>query len=174
MGMDVFGMLPVNETGEYFRRNVWWWHPLAECVCDLCPQETATCELWHSNDGDGLDAQAAECLGQRLEALLSDGTVAAYVAERDEWIATAPLFTCTFCDGSGVQERPERECPCHGNEGHCLMCGGIGTLGYEKRQCVNCKGQGKRKPLDADYFLTVDDVREFVVFVLASGGFEIW
>ena len=28
MGMDVSGMNPSSETGEYFRNNVWWWRHL--------------------------------------------------------------------------------------------------------------------------------------------------
>jgi hypothetical protein len=172
MGMDVFGLSPANETGGYFRRNIVGWHPLAKCVCNLCPEETAPCELWYSNNGDGLDEQAAQRLGQRLEALLADGTISAYVAERDG--AMAPLETCIWCDGAGVLERIERECPCHGSLSHCVNCKSTGTQVYEKRLCQMCDGQGKRRPLDADYPLTVDDVRQFAAFVLASGGFQIW
>ena len=28
MGMDIFGIEPENEKGEYFRNTVWYWHPL--------------------------------------------------------------------------------------------------------------------------------------------------
>jgi DnaJ-class molecular chaperone len=94
------------------------------------------------------------------------------VAERDERIAAAPLETCIWCDGLGVWEQSERQCPCHGSQDQCITCKGTGI--YEKRQCPLCAGQRKRKPLDAGYFLTVDGVREFAAFVLASGGFEIW
>ena len=35
MGMDVYGKEPKNETGEYFRSNVWWWRRLWDFVCDI-------------------------------------------------------------------------------------------------------------------------------------------
>ena len=40
MGMDVYGRKPKNETGEYFRRNVWGWHPLWEYCCEANPEIT--------------------------------------------------------------------------------------------------------------------------------------
>jgi hypothetical protein len=172
MSMNVFGLSPANETGGSFSRSVWEWRPLAECVCVLCPQETAACTSWQFDDGDGLTAAGARRLGERLEALLADGTISAYVAERDEGIATAPLETCIWCNGLGVREQSERECPCHGSQDQCITCNGSGLR--EKRQCLLCAGQRKRKPADVDYFLTVDGIREFTAFVLASGGFEIW
>ena len=32
MGMDVYGRRPKSERGEYFRNNIWWWHPLADFI----------------------------------------------------------------------------------------------------------------------------------------------
>ena len=78
MGMDVFGNNPTSEEGEYFRRSVWSWRPLAELVTELCPEETAACEAWQSNDGDGLDEAGAKKLAARLCDLLASGTVKAY------------------------------------------------------------------------------------------------
>jgi hypothetical protein len=28
MGFDVYGKAPTAREGEYFRRNIWGWHPL--------------------------------------------------------------------------------------------------------------------------------------------------
>jgi hypothetical protein len=110
MGMDVFGTKPTAKQGKYFRRNIWHWHPLAECCLDLAPDECRPCECWHSNDGDGLDAEQSVLLARRLQQLLSDGTVAEYIG-RD-------LF-------------------------------------------------------DAPYTLDVEDVTDFIAFLLACGGFTI-
>jgi len=55
MGMDVYGNAPTQKEGEYFRNNIWWWHPLADYIELVAPDEAAACEHWHSNDGDGLD-----------------------------------------------------------------------------------------------------------------------
>ena len=57
MGMDVIGKNPKNETGEYFRNNVWGWGPLATYVCQVAPEITAKCKYWQSNDGDGLNGE---------------------------------------------------------------------------------------------------------------------
>ena len=35
MGMDVFGLEPRKEKGEYFRNNVWWWRPLWDFVAHI-------------------------------------------------------------------------------------------------------------------------------------------
>ncbi len=87
MGMDIFGSNPTSEEGRYFRRNVWTWRPLAELVTELCPEETAACEFWQSNDGDGLDDAESKKLAERLCALLASGAVKTYCANRAAEIA---------------------------------------------------------------------------------------
>ncbi len=82
MGMDVFGNKPTAPQGEYFRRNIWYWHPLAELCLELAPDECSPCEYWHSNDGDGLDAAQSVLLAQRLQQLVSDGSVAKHIARQ--------------------------------------------------------------------------------------------
>lgn len=51
MGMDVIGQSPVSERGEYFRNNVWWWHPLWEYCERLAPDLIPSDNLGHYNDG---------------------------------------------------------------------------------------------------------------------------
>ena len=55
MGMDVYGTEPKNEKGEYFRNNVWWWHPLWSYCQENYPDITASVKKGHDNSGDGLD-----------------------------------------------------------------------------------------------------------------------
>ena len=46
MGFDLSGLNPKNETGEYFRNNVWWWRPLAQYVLDetkVIPEDWLVC-----------------------------------------------------------------------------------------------------------------------------------
>ena len=35
MGMDVYGIAPEKEWGEYFRSNVWWWRPLWDYTAEI-------------------------------------------------------------------------------------------------------------------------------------------
>ena len=78
MGMDVFGRRPSSEAGEYFCNNFSWWHPLAEYCCEIAPAITKHCKLWHSNDGDGLNAAQSLALADRIEAELATGRAHLY------------------------------------------------------------------------------------------------
>ena len=48
MGMDMYGRKPTGERGEYFRNNVWWWHPLADYCIMIAPDICAPCKYWHT------------------------------------------------------------------------------------------------------------------------------
>jgi hypothetical protein len=71
MGMDVCGKAPRSQQGEYFRNNIWWWHPLADFCLQLAPEVCAPCRYWHSNDGDGLDNDGAIALSLSLQAAVN-------------------------------------------------------------------------------------------------------
>jgi len=175
MGMDVYGKAPIGEDGGYFRRNVWGWRPLADFCLQFCPEETAGCEHWHSNDGDGLDAAGAAALAIKLNALVEDGTAQAYVAMRDAEIARLPNLDCEFCDGTGVRtdgvgqkmRQPERMiCAEDGFERDHPRFG-------EKGWCNGCNGRGWVRPMACNYGLDVEDIIEFAGFLEQCGGFEI-
>jgi len=68
MGMDVYGKEPKNETGEYFRSNVWWWRRLWDFIFDIDKlfsehfkvERLISEDLYqsgHCNDGAGLDSE---------------------------------------------------------------------------------------------------------------------
>jgi hypothetical protein len=88
--MDVYGRKPTAPEGEYFRRNIWGWHPLAELCIDLAPDECRPCKYWHSNDGKGLNAAQSLRLAERLQKLVADGSVADYIVQRDARLAACP------------------------------------------------------------------------------------
>jgi len=60
MGMDVYGRDPSNKlkddgerfVGEYFRNNMWWWHPLWEYCLLLYGDKMPPMEHCSSEDGD--------------------------------------------------------------------------------------------------------------------------
>lgn len=158
MGMDVYGKNPENETGRYFRANVWGWHPLADYLCSVAPDLMAKVTYLHSNDGDGLNQADAVALATALQQALTSGHTAAYVEARDEAIASQPRLTCRYCEGTGTRSDE------------------IGVqLGYAARNyCNGCEGNGDTAPWEASYSLDVARVREFAAFARRSGGFEIW
>lgn len=68
MGMDVYGKNPANNTGEYFRANVWSWRPIHKLCETVLGVELHS---WGFNDGEGFKSQA-ECnnLADKLEQYL--------------------------------------------------------------------------------------------------------
>lgn len=78
MGMDVFGQDPTDAKGEYFRNNVWWWRPLAAYIEETHPEIAAHCTHWHSNDGDGLNAEQSKSLAEKLRQDIISGRVSNY------------------------------------------------------------------------------------------------
>ncbi len=170
MGMDVYGKNPTAPEGEYFRRNVWGWHPLADLCLELAPETCAPCEHWHSNDADGLDARRSRMLGSGLEKLIEDGTVASYIAIRDAALKALPLEMCRHCNGSGIRtDEIARE---HGLHTQVIDEPGHPRHG-ETGTCNGCNSRGTQPHRETHYHLDINDVREFAVFLKACGGFEI-
>ena len=170
MGMDVYGKKPTAPEGEYFRRNVWGWHPLADLCLELAPETCAPCTDWHSNDGDGLDAEHAAMLGYRLDKLIEDGTVASYIAIRDAGLKALPLETCRLCAGTGVRsDQIGRK-----NGLHTQVIDEPGHPRHgETGTCNGCHSRGVEPAWETHYHLAINDVREFALFLQACGGFQI-
>jgi hypothetical protein len=84
MGMDVYGVNPSNETGEYFRNTAWSWDPLWAYVCEVCPDLLTSKDmtLGEYNAGHKISAKKAKAVGQRLLKLVSTGKVQAYARSR--------------------------------------------------------------------------------------------
>ena len=176
MGFDVFGKAPTAREGEYFRRNIWGWPHLAYLVETLCPDEAAACQHWYSNDGDGLDAAGAAALAAKLEERRDGGDVAAHCAQLDALTAAVPRDACPICGGSGEDSDPVEDAP-ELEPGEMLVIDL--TLPARPRRpngkpCVTCHGVGTIEPLERWGRCTPNDVDQFIAFVKASGGFEIW
>ena len=177
MGMDVYGKNAKSEIGGYFRRNVWGWRPLADCILDLAPEEAAGCTYWHSNDGDGLDGEGAIRLADRIDALLTSGVIDLYVEARDKSVKALPRITCHLCDGTGIRsdevgrqmKQPEMLInaadPIRADASHPRF----GQTGW----CNGCNGCGTKPDSATFYGLEANDLREFAAFCRDSGGFEI-
>jgi len=69
MGMDISGRNPVNDSGVYFRANVWSWRPIHELICKL-GSDLMTDDILigiSGNDGKGPDSpEVCQKLADRL------------------------------------------------------------------------------------------------------------
>lgn len=168
MGMDVYGKNPLNERGEYFRRNVWGWRPLWDYCENLHPELAGKVTYGHTNDGDGLDGPDSLSLAQGLQRDLHDGTARTYVLTRKERLDALPKEQCELCAGTGIRtdavgyEMDQPNKPVDPE-----------VYGRTKGWCNGCDGHGERDSLETWYRLEVDDIREFADFLQYCGGFEI-
>lgn len=157
MGMDVIGKEPSAEVGEYFRNNVWWWHPLWDYVLEIAPWVGDCVEYGHSNDGDGLDGEDSVRLARILTEELNAGRTATYEAGYMTDLAALPDEECWLCSGTGVRRDK------------------IGKqLGMvERGWCNGCDGRGAVRPFAGHYPFSAENIVEFRDFLAACGGFEI-
>lgn len=86
MGMDVFGISPVEDSGRYFRATVWEWRPLWERMKELCGDFLSE-ELMFAmacNDGAGpQDQSTCDMIADRLEQWLLTYSDKEYSLESD-------------------------------------------------------------------------------------------
>lgn len=171
MGMDVMGINPKNEKGEYFRNNVWWWRPLANYILENHFEIARDCEHWHSNDGDGLDAEASQKLARALKEDLERGVVADYEREYNRQLANLDRQECHICHGTGIRKdalgvehghltkelKPEIQILTGRTNGWCNGCDGVGTV----------------ENFIMNYPFSKDNIKEFADFLENCGGFQI-
>lgn len=154
MGMDVFGKSPVSERGEYFRNNMWWWHPLWEYCERLAPDLIPEDNLGHYNDGWGLDGPRSLALADRLATALAAGAVEQYAQDYASFLTALPDEPCSICAGTGRRA-------------------GSPHAGSGTHPCNGCEGTGRRPNFATHYPFSAENVREFEAFLRDCGGFEI-
>lgn len=155
MGMDVYGIKPKTEAGEYFRSNVWYWHPLWDCLETLHPAICGRCESPHDNSGSGLNAKDSLALSRLLKKDLEKGIIEQYIKDYYLHINSIPLEDCKYCDSKGTRDWPQDD----------------GTVKTE--ECNFCSGTLKVKSHQTWYCMDLDLVKEFQLFLQDCGGFRI-
>jgi hypothetical protein len=171
MGMDVYGKKPANEVGEYFRRNVWGWHPLWGYVESNHPEIAELVEHAHSNSGDGLDEENSKKLAQLLMDDYNSSKVTDYVEERNRQLSELPFEDCEICNGTGIRSD---ELGVESGWVTKELAPDIAIIvGRTHGSCNACQGVGKRENWATNYFLEPDDIKEFAEFLENCGGFEI-
>ena len=53
MGMDLEGRHPLNESGVYFRANIWAWRPIHDLICKLGSDLISNTVLMHMSGNGG-------------------------------------------------------------------------------------------------------------------------
>tara|TARA_R110002020_G_scaffold16028_3_gene56862 strand:- start:7775 stop:8239 length:465 start_codon:yes stop_codon:yes gene_type:complete len=77
-----------DESGGYFRNNVWWWRPLWHFVCGVC-DDILTEEDRNAgefNDGHHITDKKAKAISKRLFKMLDNGEVKKYEEGYREYI----------------------------------------------------------------------------------------
>lgn len=155
MGMDVYGIKPKNEKGQYFRANVWYWHPLWNCLEHLHPKLCGKVEEAHSNSGDGLGAADSVTLSKLLKKDIESGVIEQYITDYYQYVNSLPLEDCRYCDSLGVRTWEQVDGP------------------PITKPCNVCNGTLKVKPLAAGYHMDFELMCEFQQFLENCGGFRI-
>ena len=89
MGMDVYGINPKAENGDYFRANVWYWRPLWQCVAYFCDDILSEEDIERGtyNDGYEYDETTALEISDKLENALKNGDLHKFVEGREKFIS---------------------------------------------------------------------------------------
>jgi len=168
--MDVIGRRPGSKTGEHFRNNTWWWHPLWEYCRHVAP---GVCDgvLGHTNDGDGLPADGARRLAGALRTELACGRTRVHAEKHRAATDALPRLPCTHCRASGIRaDMVGRDA---GMPKRPLDPERAARLGRAHGWCNACDGEGTVAHWDAAYSFDEDNVRRFADFLDACGGFRI-
>lgn len=173
MGMDVYGLAPADNKGEYFRNNVWYWHPLWDYCLDNHNDVVGDHNGdGHMNGGFTLDEGQSLTLGNRLLDDIENGKVEAYRIGYYEHLADLPRVDCELCGATGI--RTDKVGYDMGQPDKALSPEVAILVGREFGWCNGCDGIGTKEHFNANYPFDTENVREFAEFCIASGGFEIW
>ena len=174
MGMDVIGINPAAEAGEYFRNNVWYWRPLWNYVIDVARDivNDDVANGCHYNGGSGLNAEQAVALADRLDDEIASGRTATYETAYRARLAALPRSDCEYCDGTGV--RTDEVGVDLGMPTKALPVEIAAIVGREHGYCNGCSGEGRVDHPETGYPFDVRNVATFSEFARLSGGFEVW
>jgi hypothetical protein len=158
MGMDVYGRKPKNEKGEYFRNNVWFWHPLWDYCLKMYPVVTSKCKNGHDNSGDGLSASDSKKLAVLIKKDLDNGKAEEYAQRYKEAQASLDKEICYLCKGKGTA---------------LFKSENSDVAGEQEKICHVCNGEGKVQNWLKNYPFTVENLRDWQEFLDNCGGFNI-
>ena len=147
-----------ENSGVYFRNNVWWWRPLWHFVTATCDNILTEKDIERGswNDGHKISKTKAGKIAKRLHSMIEDGKVKEYENGYKKELASLEQVDCDICDATGSRKKPPES----------------GAGDYQ--ECNGCSGTGKVDDWAKSYPFDEDNVRQFANFCANSGGFEIW
>ena len=154
MGMDVSGRRPDNDTGKYFRANVWSWRPLWDITRAVAP-DIVTADIYDAcqlNDGQGVEG-AIRC--KELAVRLRGSNYVEQIQALDKVNESTPNEACEICDGTG-KRLPPPDC------------------GAGKIPCNGCEHTGWKRPISTWYSTNREHFEGWIEFLDHCGGFEVW
>lgn len=172
MGMDVYGIKPVNDTGTYFRNNIWYWRPLWSYVVnnygDLLDDD---CAEGFNNSGYTVSEDQAMKLGLLILADIAHGKIKQYEIDYEEAKQERHLEPCQYCAATGIRtDDVGQRCNFPTQP---LRPDLAEELGRTHGTCNGCSGRGYREPFENSYYFETKNMEEFAHFALCSGGFTI-
>ena len=89
MGMDVYGINPKADNGDYFRANVWYWRPLWQCVEYFCNDILSKEDIENGkmNNAYEYNERLAKQISDRLEEAVKNKKIHEFEKERNEYIS---------------------------------------------------------------------------------------
>lgn len=175
MGMDVYGKNPTTEEGQYFRRNVWGWHPLWQYCEELHSDICNKVKNGHDNSGDGLGPVNSKKLSKRLSDDIISGRTAEYMQKRNDYLLSLSKEECRVCKGTKIASHSPLISAMIGIEN----ASGAATMDpftsaiITNSTCNVCDDQGLVESFDKHYYLELQDIIDFSVFLNGCGGFSI-
>lgn len=178
MGMDVFGLKPKTEKGEYFRNNVWFWHPLWDYCCYIDNSLIEKVPNAHDNSGDGLGPVDSRKLGFKLLKSIETGDAESYVNlyyKNLESLEQQPCV-CTIATNTSTTLEALLQSAINNISTSYDKYGDIPfpkQKSESKPDCTLCNGSGLVENYSKNYHINLENIESFAKFLIDCGGFQI-
>jgi len=161
MGVDISGIKPKTEAGDYFASNWWGWRPIVAIseAAMLNGKLDYDTSYWGSNDGKGLRTQKqCDKLADAIELLISNN-YNEYLTEDDDRIY---IVMGSWCEaGTGKFIGSERE--------------NVLNEEYEYGDILYAPVVAEDGTLvESSYSTSLGRIKQWITFLRSCGGFKIW
>jgi len=155
----------INNPGDYFRNNVWWWRPLWDFVCNNCDDflTEKDMEKGYYNGGKKISKTKSLKIAKRLSELIADGTVDTF--ERKSTLAIEKAEA----HNKVVRKKMDAISHiCEKKHGEMIV-----PANYPEPYKTQWNDAYAKESWTAHYPFYANNVKDFATFCQQSGGFEI-